>query len=92
MTDDGICILLILVKEIVCARKGDLVDVFVDFLFCHTNTTVGDSKCACILIDTYMHSQIPSFFFQLTFRSKCAKFLSGIYCIGNNFTEENFMV
>ena len=40
MSDDGRGVVLILLDELFCARKGNLIDVFINLLGRHTNTSV----------------------------------------------------
>ena len=44
---------LYFVKEIFRARKGDLVDVLINFLLCHANSLIRDGKGFLLFIEIY---------------------------------------
>ena len=70
VTDDGIGVVLILVEEVGYAREGNLVDVFVDFFFCHADTTVADGKRSLVCIEAYAYGKVAKLAFEVAAFSK----------------------
>ena len=58
VADDSRSVVFVLLKEIVSAREGNLVDVFVNLFSGHTDTTIADSECLGLLVNRYVYSQI----------------------------------
>ena len=81
VTDDGVGIVLVFLQEVIGTGEGNLVDVFVDFFGCHTQTTVTDGDGTVVLVGFYADGQIAQFPFELTGSRQCFQFLSGIYGI-----------
>ena len=50
MTDNRIGVVLVFLQEVIHTREGDLVDILIDLLSCHTDTTVADGKCSFLFI------------------------------------------
>ena len=79
MADDGICIVLVLVEEVGCARECNLVDIFVNLLLGHTDTAVADGYCA--LAKRNVNGKVAQFAVKLAFCSQSLQFLCCIYCV-----------
>ncbi len=92
MADDGIGVILVLLKELFGTRKGNLVDVFVDFISSHSDTAVADSQGLGILVDFYADGNVAQFAFVGSHARQGFELLDGIDCIRHDFTEENFLV
>ena len=81
VTDNGVGVVLVFFQEVVGTGEGNLVDVFVDFLGRHTQTTVADGDGTFVLVGFYADGQIAQFAFEFTGRSQCLQLLSGIHGI-----------
>ena len=56
MTDDAVGAVLILLKEVRCTRKGNLVDILVNLLGSKTDTIVAYGNCICTKGNYYLGS------------------------------------
>ena len=92
MTDDGIGRILILVEEVCHAREGNLVDVLVYFLSCHSDTTVADGQCAFVSIERDMHGQVTQIPVEIAFFFQCLQLLGSVNGIAHHLAEENLMI
>ena len=92
MSDDIVGIVLVLLQEVVHARECNLIDVFVDFLFGHTDTAVADGDSAFLGIEADTHGKVAQFALELTLLSECLELLSGIDSVRHHFTKENLMI
>ena len=92
MTDDGSCVLLIFLQEIIGAGEGDLVDVAVNLFSGHADASVTDGQCARFFVDADAHGQVAQFTFKLTFHGERFQFLGGIHCVADDFAKEDFVV
>ena len=66
MSDNGSCVILIFLHELLRAGEGNLVDVFVNFLSRHTDTTVRDSDG--VLVELHLYGQVAQLALELTYR------------------------
>ena len=66
MADNCSRIILIFLNEFFSSRKCYLIDVFINFFSCHTNTTVGD--CDSLVVKFNPDYQIAHFTFELADR------------------------
>ena len=92
MTDDGIGILLILVEEVCYTRECNLVDIFIDFLLCHTDTTVADSEGTSLLVERNANGSVTYLTLEVALGSKSLQLLCSIHSVGNHLTEEDVMI
>ena len=92
MTDDGIGLILIFIEEISNAREGNLIDVFVNFLLCHSDSMVTDSERTLVFIEEDLNLQVVCIAFEVTLLSKSLQLLRSIHSVGNHLAKENFMV
>jgi len=90
VSDDGVCIFLIFVKEVVGTRESNLVDVLVDFFGGHTDTSVADSDG--FLVDIHLYGQVAHFALEITLRSVSLQLLGSVNGIRHQFTKKNFVV
>ena len=79
MADDGVCIVLVFLKEIIGAREGYLVDILVNLGCSHANAAVayGDG----VLAHGYVDRQIAHFALEIALGGQSLEFLGGIYGI-----------
>ena len=65
MTDDGIGIFLVFIKEVIGSGESNLIDVFVDFFGGHTYASVADGDCFLTYI--HLYGQVTHFAFEVAF-------------------------
>ena len=92
MTYDITGHILVLLQELSCTGKCYLIDEFVHFFGCHTDSAVGNGQCILLLVSGYPHGQITELTFQLAGIGQCLHLLSSIHCIGHYLPEEDLMV
>ena len=92
MTNNGVCVLLVFIKEVVSSRECNLIDVFVNLFLGHADTTVAHGQCAFILVDANVYGQVASLFLQLALAGKSLQLLRGIDSIAHNLTDKDVMV
>ena len=92
MTDNGIGIILIFAQELLSTRERYLVDIFVDILSCHTDSSIAHCESTFLGINRHSHLQLTKFIFIFTTRSKSLQLLCCIYGIRHKLTKENFVV
>ena len=92
MTDNGICVILVLVEEVVHTRESNLIDVFVNLFFCHTDTTVTDGKRTLFAIQFYLNGQITQLAFVVTTISQRLQLLRSIHSVRYHFTKKDLMI
>ena len=66
VTDDRISVILVFLEELLRTGESDLVDILLDFLLRHTDTTVGDGERTLILIDIDVDRHIAQLALELT--------------------------
>ena len=69
-----------------------MVDVLVDFLRGHSNARITDGQGAIVCIQHHFHSGRGGDGANLTHLGEHGPLLSGIDSIGNEFTQENFLI
>ena len=92
MADDGVGVVLVLVEEVVGARECNLVDVLVDFLFCHTEATVADGERALVLVETDVDGQVAQLALEVAFRGIGFELLRGVDGVRDELAQEDFVV
>jgi len=92
MTNNGLCVVLVFFEKLFCARKSNLIDKLVNFFSCHPYSTITDSDGFFLFVHRYANFQITQFSFKFSNGGQRFKFLGSIYCIGNQFTQKNFMI
>ena len=90
VADNGL--ILVLRHKLLGTREGDLVDVLIDLLGCHTDTRVRYGQRASRLIDRNTNGQIAQLALELANRRERAQFLRCIYGIRNQLTQENLVI
>ena len=90
MADDGVCIVLVFLQEVIGARECYLVDIAVYLGGCHAYAAVahGDG----ILSDCDADGQVTHLTLELALGGKCLEFLAGINCVRYYLAEENLAV
>ena len=58
MTDDCVSVILVFVKEIGYARECNLIDIFVNLLLGHTDTSVADGQRAFLCVETDANGKV----------------------------------
>ena len=91
VTNDSHLVVLILIEELLCSREGYLIDVLLDLLSSHTDTTVTDSDRLSISIEANGDLQVTQLTLELACRGQCTQLLRSIYGIGYQLTKENIM-
>ena len=81
MSDYGICDVLVLVEEVACTRKCNLVDVLVNFFGGHTYAVVADGDGLCVLVNRYLYFDVVGISFVFARLRQGFKFLTCIYCV-----------
>ena len=51
VTDDGVCVVLVLVQEVVGSGEGNLVDVLLNFVGSHTDAVIADGDGLGVFVD-----------------------------------------
>ena len=88
--DDGL--VLILFHELLGAREGDLVDVFVDLLGRHAHAAVGHGERFLVLVGGDADRQVAQIALGLADRREGFQLLGGVHGVRNQLAQENFMV
>ena len=96
MSDDsaGIrALFLILLNEVHCAGKSDLIDVLIDFLFRHTDTVIGklDRSQFTVIVDMELII-ICIFFYCFAEIHKALKLGDRIRAVTDKFSYENILI
>ena len=92
MTDNGIGVILVLVEEVVHTRESNLIDVFVNLFFCHTDSTIADGERALFTVQLYLNGQITQFAFVVTTISQRLQLLRSIHSVRYHFTKKDLMI
>ena len=87
----GICV-LVLLEEVGGARKGDLVDVFVDFFRGHADAGVADGHGSCGFVEQDLHLRRVGDFSHLAEGGEHLALLGGVHRIGDELAQENFLI
>ena len=69
-----------------------MVDIFVDFFGCHTDTVVADGERSSLFVEAYADFKVVGFAFKFARCSERAQLLCCIDGIGNHLTKEDFVV
>jgi hypothetical protein len=94
MADNGIAGIFIgiFLHEFLSAGKSYLVDVFLHFFLRHAHAVIADGKCLFVLIQLHFYGEVARFFIEFRNGRKRFELLRGIYGIGNQLAQENFLV
>ena len=94
LADDVFHITLVLefFHELRRAREGNLVDVLLDLLASHPDTTIADGDGLRSFIKTHVHTKLAEFSIELSHRSQFLKLLSCINGIRHQLTKEYLMI
>ena len=90
MTDDRL--ILIFCKELLGTREGNLVDVAVDLVGSHTDTTVADGECLVLLIGADVDRKVAQCALELALRREGFEFLRSIYSVRHQLAQEDFVI
>ena len=95
MSDDLIArrLVLVFLKEVLCAGEGDIVDIFPDLVRCHAETVIRKRHRLLIRIDGNVDASLV-IVRQLTLshQRKLLPFRDGIASVGDHLTDKNVMV
>ncbi len=92
MSDNCLSIIFIFFNKIFCTRKGNLIDIFINFLSRHPYAPVRNRQCFFLFINADINFQLTQFAFELAHRSKRLQLLGSIYSIRHQFTQKNLVV
>ena len=94
VTNDGLLRVgvLVLLQEVGGTGEGDLVDILVDLLRGHANAIVADGHGACRFVEQNFHFWGVGDFAHLAEGGEHLPLLGGIHRIGDEFTQEDFLV
>ena len=83
MSDDGRFgfFSFVFVEEFSSARKGNLIDVLVDFVFGHANAPISDSQCFVGLVSNDFNGRISIYRIDFAQFSERNSLLGSIYCV-----------
>ena len=90
MSDNGL--VLILLHELLGAREGDLVDVFVHLLGRHADAAVGHGERFLLLVGGDADRHVAQIALGLADRREGFQLLGGVHGVRNQLAQENFMV
>ena len=86
VTNNSVGIVLVLVQEVIGARECNLVDVLLNLVGSHTNTTVGNCDGLGILVNADGNLQVAQLAFEFALAAECLQLLRSIYGIADNLT------
>ena len=95
MSDDLIArrLVLVFLKEVLCAGEGDIIDIFPDLVRCHTQSVIRKRHRLLVRIDG--HIDAPLIIVRqltLTHQRQLLPFRDGIAPVGDDLTDKNIMV
>ena len=85
-------LVLVFLHELLGARKGDLVNIALHLVGRHTDTTVGYSQGLGLLVRRNADRQVAQVAFYVAHRGQGLEFLRGIHGVGDQLTQEDFVV
>ena len=92
MTDNGVGTVFIFCQEILGAREGNLIDIFVNILGCHTDAVITDGKRAGLFIDFDIHTCVAHLTLEIAERCKSIQLLGGVDCVRHQLAQKDFVV
>ena len=92
MTDDGICRVLVFLKEFLGAGECNLVDIFFDVIGIHADSMIGNGECAGFFVDGHFHIHLAELTLEFSERGEGFKFLGSVDGVGNELAQKNLMV
>ena len=92
VADDGVCVILVLVEEVVGSRESNLVDVLLDFVSRHADTVIANGNGFGVFIDADTNLQVAHLTLEVAFACKGLELLSGIDSITDDFANKYFVV
>ena len=92
MTYDGANLIFVLLQELACRRKSNLIDVLVHLFFCHTDTAVSDLKCLFFFVQFDSHLKFAKLALEVTGRGQSLHLLTRIHSVRYKFAKENLMI
>lgn len=92
MADDGVCVVLVFFQEFLGTRECYLVDVFLDVVGGHADAMVGHGKCACLLVDSNLHTHIVERALEVAESGESFQFLGRVDGIGYQFAQKDFVI
>ena len=92
MADDAADLVFVFLKEFPGRRKGNLVDVFVHFLFRHTDTAVDDPEDLLLLVEFEIDLELAELLLIVAGEGQGLHFLGGIHRVCDKLAEEDFVI
>ncbi len=92
VADDGRSVVLVFLQEVVCAREGYLVDVFVDLLRRHADAPVADGERLRLLVGRDAHGEVAELALEVALHRERFQLLRGVDCVAHNLAQENLVV
>ncbi len=92
MSDDGFCLVLVLVHELLSARERDLVDVLVHLLGGHTDTMVAHGEGVLVFVYQHAHTCIAEVALGFTYTGEGLQLLRSVHGVTNQLTEKYLVV
>ena len=92
MSDDGIGVLLVFVKEVGHSRESYLVDIFVYLLLGHSDAVVADGQGSGLLVEGDAHGGVANLALEVALGSQSLEFLCGVYGVGYHLAQEDVVV
>ena len=92
MADDIADLVLVFLQEFAGGRKGDLIDILVDFLLRHTDTVIDDFQGFGLFVQLDPDLQVTDFVLAVARGGERLHLLGRIHCIRHQLAQENLMV
>ena len=90
MTDDRGGVVLVFLDELLRAREGDLVDILVNLLGRHTDTTIRDRDRT--VVELHADCQVAHLALELANRGQCFQLLGRVDSVRHQLTQEDLMI
>ena len=85
-------LVLVFLHELLGARKGDLVNIALHLVGSHADASVGDRQGFGILVRRNADRQVAQVAFYVAHRGQGLEFLRGVHGVGDQLTQEDFVV
>lgn len=69
-----------------------MVDVFVNFLGGHANTTIADGKCFSLFVNGYMYCEVAQLAFEVALHGQSFELLCSVNCVAYYFAKKNLVI
>ena len=92
VSDDAVGGIFIFLKKFFRPRECNLIDIFIDIRSIHSDAMIGDGKSAGFLIYGNLYIHLAESALEFAERGKGFQFLSCVDSVGNELTQEDFMV